>query len=70
MWLVRASRVLNGFLGGDPNVMLSSAVYMHDNKIAVFLINHLFFWQENHCRKAFRWEFKEENIQWLKSYWR
>jgi hypothetical protein len=49
------SQFLNALAGGNHNEMLSARVFRSKNKVAIWLINTLFF-DKNHCEKAFNFE--------------
>lgn len=64
MWKVYLSRALNFYLlGGKKNQMLSSRAYVEHWIVCEKVINALFFWHEQHCRRAFLWEVKYEAHQ-------
>ena len=51
------------FLFGHPNESISGRSYRQNWKLALFLINTLFFWQQNHCRGA-----HNKDVEWAKSF--
>ena len=52
------SQVLNALRGGSPDMTLSATVWvaseLGDQRAAraVAIINHIFFWERNHCRAS------------------
>lgn len=61
MWKVYLSRWVNYYLlGGKPNQMISSRVYIEHHVRCERFINRLFFWQDNHCRQSYIWEVVHE----------
>jgi hypothetical protein len=58
--LLALDQLVNAFTGGWSDETLSSRCYRkRDKKFFNFLrivINSLFFWQEDHCKKAFKSE--------------
>lgn len=55
---VAASRLLNAILFGDCDEMLSSRAYRTraQNPWLYSALNLLFFWQGNHCKQSYDWE--------------
>lgn len=57
MWKVYLSRWINHrLLGGKPNQMISSRVYVEHHITWERRIDCLFFWHCRHCRRSFLWE--------------
>ncbi len=55
--LISLDQLLNALLAGDPDETLSARAWrLHQRKrrwaIARYLIDKLFFWQDNHCFEA------------------
>jgi hypothetical protein len=61
--LESVSRLLNTLIGGSEYESLSSRMYREDRKIAIKVINCIFFWQQHHCRGAYN-----NNILKMKQY--
>lgn len=57
--LTHASILVNRLIGGEKDMSLCAAFYKSKckgsvvGKVGVYLIDKLFFWDNNHCRKAF-----------------
>ena len=58
--LIAVDQLINAALAGLADETLSSRAYRSQHKkrwlIAVKVINGIFFWQENHCRDAYKFE--------------
>lgn len=53
VWIA-ISQLLNVvFFGGVPNESISSRSYREPWSKSMWVINHIVFWQNNHCRGAF-----------------
>jgi hypothetical protein len=59
--LVAFSQLLNAILGGNPNELLSARVYRKNVEWAIFVLNSIFF-DNDHCRKSFEFELKNEQL--------
>jgi hypothetical protein len=54
---VKVSRWINYHIfNGKCNQMLSSRVYVSHNVCAIYIIDSIFFWQEEHCKQAFYYD--------------
>lgn len=59
--LIAIDQLFNTILGGWPDETLSSRIWRNVSvphpkkrwKWALWAVNHLFFWQRNHCKGAF-----------------
>lgn len=65
--LVAIDQLFNALLGGWADETLSARSYRMANKkmrwtIARYLIDKLFFWQENHCKGAYMSEMKRNGL--------
>lgn len=72
LWIWRfldaSSQILNvGLFNGDPNESVSARVYRRKHRRLVKLINTVFFWQDDHCRKAFEKDYNR-NVVYVKQY--
>lgn len=54
--IICGSQVLNTIIGGHPDETISARSWRKQNKIFIFIINTIFFWQKNHCRGAYHQE--------------
>ena len=67
--LVWLDQGLNTLLGGDPDHTISGRVGYHATLgkpwalKAEKWINALFFWQEDHCKKAIEWGIVRRNLR-------
>jgi hypothetical protein len=58
------SQTLNVLLlNGHPNESISGRCYREPWPRAMKIINGMFFWQNNHCRGAYR-----ADVQWAREY--
>ena len=59
--LILADQTVNTFLGGDPDHTISGRIGYHATLgkpwalKAEKWVNAIFFWQEDHCKKAIEW---------------
>ena len=58
---VALSRLLNTFVGGRYDEMLSSRAYRESNDSAIWyavmtVLDTLFFWDTDHCKSNYDWE--------------
>lgn len=56
--LIAFDQLLNTFIGGMADETLSARAYRHSieengREWPVWIINHLFFWQKEHCYQAY-----------------
>ena len=61
---IAISRLLNTFLLGKYNEMVSSRAYrLRDQyklwNIIRLILNCIFYWQEDHCKESYDWELNE-----------
>jgi hypothetical protein len=60
MFVSLLSRFINAaFLGGSTHQTTSARAYVEDWGFGRRLINVLFFWEEDHCKKAWENEVRE-----------
>lgn len=70
--LVSVDQLLNVLAGGDEDETLSSRIYTNSIEkagvwlLACKLVDACFFWQTNHCKQAFLFEFSKK-IKYLKA---
>ncbi len=68
--LIAISRLLNAILGGNPSLTLSARAGLHYRKgqwrQQRWLINILFWLQDDHCELAIRWD-TDRNQQAIKA---
>lgn len=68
--LIALSRLLNAILGGNPSLTLSARAGLHYRKglwrQRRWLINILFWLQDDHCELAIRWD-TDRNQQAIKA---
>lgn len=64
--LIALDQLVNTILGGMADETLSSRAYRHwsdgSRKWPKWLIDHLFFWQTEHCRQAFESEINRSHL--------
>ena len=64
--LVALDQLANTFLGGYADETLSSRAYRHkkdgSRSWPAWVIDHLFFWQEDHCKTAYESEINRAQL--------
>lgn len=64
--LIALDQLANTLLAGYADETLSSRAWRHhldgSRSWARWLIDHLFFWQEEHCRKAYESELERRHL--------
>ena len=64
--LVAIDQLLNTLLGGYADETLSSRAWRHkedgSRSWPAWVINKLFFWQDNHCKEAYESELKRNQL--------
>lgn len=64
--LIAVDQLVNTFLGGWADETLSSRAYRHkldgSRSWPAWVIDHLFFWQKNHCEKAYESELNRSQL--------
>ena len=67
---VKISRQLNRLFGGKSTQMLCTRCYIEQIDWAITLLDTIFFWQKQHCRQMYLWEYQQEKRKCEMSYWR
>lgn len=65
--LVALDQLGNAILGGWADETMSSRAYRHaeiekDKRWPMVLIDHLFFWQDQHCKQAYESELERSQL--------
>ena len=64
--LVALDQVVNTLIGGWADETLSSRAYRHKKDGSrlwpAWIIDHIFFWQEEHCRSAYESELERTQL--------
>ena len=65
--LIAIDQVFNALLGGYADETLSARIWRNQNKnrfykVALVVVNGLFFWQANHCRGAYFSEMTRKHL--------
>lgn len=65
--LVAFDQLGNALLGGYADETISSRAYRHaeikkDRRWPMVLIDHLFFWQDQHCKQAYESEVERQQL--------
>lgn len=64
--LIAIDQLINTLLGGYADETLSSRAWRHkldgSRSWPCWIINHLFFWQDNHCRASYESELERHHL--------
>lgn len=65
--LVSVDQFFNTLLGGYADETLSARAYRHaeikkDRRWPMWIIDHLFFWQDGHCKQAYVSELERAHL--------
>ncbi len=64
--LIAIDQLLNSLIGGYADETLSSRAYRHKKNGSrswpAWLIDHIFFWQEEHCKASYESELERSHL--------
>lgn len=66
-FFIAIDQLVNTIFGGYADETLSSRAYRHaeikkDRRWPMWIIDHLFFWQENHCKQSYESELERSQL--------